>query len=165
MSNDFEKTYLGQLRAIVGSRMLQVPAVRAVVLDSLGRVLLHRRSDFGVWGLPGGHPEAGESLQDCVVREIFEETGLQARGPLEVYGYSSSGDIETTTYPNGHVVHSYTLLVLVRHWSGEPIRANEESLEVRFFAPNELPARILPNERRSLEAFCAWQQGGGFQLY
>ena len=164
MSRNFEQSYLGKLRAVVGSRLLQVPAVRAVVLDSSGRVLLHRRSDFGVWGLPGGHPEEGESLQACIVREVFEETGVTIKS-LEVYGFSSDGTLEFTRYPNGHEVHSFTLLVLSRDWEGVLIQANEESLEVRFFASEEIPGDMLPNERASLDAFFRNQQSGKFQLY
>ncbi len=40
------------------------------------KVLLTRRLDNGLWCLPGGHMEAGKSVEECCVREVFEETGL-----------------------------------------------------------------------------------------
>ena len=53
-----------------------VPAASAVVVDDAGRVLLHRRKDNDQWALPGGAVELGESVAECVVREVREETGL-----------------------------------------------------------------------------------------
>ncbi|MEV5877963.1 methyltransferase, FxLD system [Streptomyces sp. NPDC052101] len=48
-----------------------------VVTDEEGRVLLGR-SARGVWELPGGKPDAGESFEQAAVRELAEETGLEA---------------------------------------------------------------------------------------
>ena len=56
-----------------------VPCVGAVVLDAAGRLLLIRRGhppSAGLWSVPGGRVEPGETLEDAVVREVREETGL-----------------------------------------------------------------------------------------
>src|SRR3954466_12757201 len=56
-----------------------VPCVGAVVHDAVGRLLLIRRGHDphrGLWSLPGGRIEAGESPEQAVVREVREETGL-----------------------------------------------------------------------------------------
>jgi ADP-ribose pyrophosphatase YjhB (NUDIX family) len=56
-----------------------VPCVGAVVHDAAGRLLLIRRGHDphrGLWSLPGGRIEAGESPEQAVVREVREETGL-----------------------------------------------------------------------------------------
>jgi ADP-ribose pyrophosphatase YjhB (NUDIX family) len=56
-----------------------VPCVGAVVHDAAGRLLLIRRGHEphrGLWSLPGGRIEAGESPEEAVVREVREETGL-----------------------------------------------------------------------------------------
>ena len=45
-----------------------VPAASVVVVDDVGRVLLHRRTDNGLWALPGGKMELGESLAGCGIR-------------------------------------------------------------------------------------------------
>jgi hypothetical protein len=47
-----------------------VPAASAIVTDEDGRILLHRRRDNDMWALPGGVMEIGESLGECVVREV-----------------------------------------------------------------------------------------------
>jgi len=48
-----------------------------VVLDAHGRVLVGQRADTGLWGLPGGRLEFGETVKSCAQRELEEETGLQ----------------------------------------------------------------------------------------
>jgi ADP-ribose pyrophosphatase YjhB (NUDIX family) len=56
-----------------------VPCVGAVVLDPAGRLLLIRRGHephTGLWSLPGGRVEEGETLDQAVRREVWEETGL-----------------------------------------------------------------------------------------
>lgn len=56
-----------------------VPCVGAVISDSSGRLLLVRRANEpgrGLWSLPGGRVEPGETDEQAVVREVAEETGL-----------------------------------------------------------------------------------------
>jgi len=66
----------------------EVPCVGAVVHDGQGRLLLVRRGhapSAGLWSVPGGRVEAGESEIEAVVRELAEETGLRVR-PDRVLG-------------------------------------------------------------------------------
>ena len=42
------------------------------IIDDQGRILLERRKDCGMWGLPGGKIEPGESVMDAAVREVLE---------------------------------------------------------------------------------------------
>ena len=64
-----------------------VPCVGAVVHDAAGRLLLIQRGhepSLGLWSLPGGRVEAGESLEQAVEREVREETGLRVRAGAPV---------------------------------------------------------------------------------
>lgn len=60
--------------------------VGGVVFDELGRVLLIRRRSppqAGLWHIPGGRLEAGETLAECCRREVQEETGIRViPGPI-----------------------------------------------------------------------------------
>jgi 8-oxo-dGTP pyrophosphatase MutT (NUDIX family) len=58
----FEASYLGQLRAVVGNRMLIIAGAPAVIRDDEGQILLIQRSDNLEWAMPGGSMELGNSI-------------------------------------------------------------------------------------------------------
>jgi ADP-ribose pyrophosphatase YjhB (NUDIX family) len=157
------KSYLGELRTLVGDRLLLLPSVRAICEDERGWVLLQQRRDFGNWGPPGGLPEPGESAEQAIVREALEETGLQVGG-LRAFGFASDPATEMVTYPNGHRVHSFTLLFHAVQWSGELRPMDAETVALAFFDPRDLPA-MEPCQRRTVEKFLAYKRTGEFQLY
>jgi 8-oxo-dGTP diphosphatase len=95
------------------------------------QVLLGRRNkepNRGLWVLPGGGVEFGESFEQTLERELFEEAGIDVavRGVFKVY--------ELINPPNEHRVIVY---MLAEHRSGEPVASSDLS-EVRFFRKEEL---------------------------
>ncbi|MGK5086137.1 hypothetical protein WDW86_01140 [Bdellovibrionota bacterium FG-2] len=68
-----------------------------------------------------------------------------------------------STYPNGHVIHTFALLVHSVQWEGRLDESNEESLERKFFDRNEFPEMLI-NERASLKAYFRFEDTGEFQL-
>ena len=64
----------------------------AVIFDRSGRVLLQKRSDIEWWGLPGGKLEIGENFQNCIVREVKEETNLLVDPKKLITVYSDLSD-------------------------------------------------------------------------
>src|SRR5699024_2262717 len=69
--------YIEDLRKIVGHRPLILVGSVVIIIDEQGKLLLQQRTfPNGVWGIPGGLMELGESTEDVARREIFEETGL-----------------------------------------------------------------------------------------
>jgi 8-oxo-dGTP pyrophosphatase MutT (NUDIX family) len=159
---NFADSYLGRLRKKVGHDLLKVPGGRIILEDSKGKILLQKRSDFGVWGLPAGSPEEGDTASESIRREVFEETGLTLNH-LECFGYSSNPAYEIFTYPNGDQVHCYSLLFYSRDWQGTPIDSNEETLALDFFSPADLP-EMTRNHRRTVAKYLVYKQTGQFQL-
>lgn len=74
----------------------------AIIRDEQGRILLQRRSDYGDWGLPGGGMNAGESVEETMIREVYEETGLVVI-QYELYSVYT-GSRMRYKYPDGNEV-------------------------------------------------------------
>jgi 8-oxo-dGTP pyrophosphatase MutT (NUDIX family) len=159
---NFTESYLGQLRSVVGSRLLIVPGGRVILQNTSGEVLLQERTDFRQWAFPGGAPEVGESIEDNLRREIQEELNIQVKSFIPI-GFSSNPEFETITYPNGDCIHNYSLILLSTEWTGD-ICINEESLQARFFAIDELPD-VMPAERRIIDHYRQYLSDGVFRLF
>ena len=130
--------YLRDLRALVGSRLLLLPGVAAIVRDAEHRVLFIRRADNGEWGLPAGAIDPGETPADAVAREVREETGLEVR-PARVAGVFGGKGFRVR-YENGDEAE-YTVIVFDCEVVGGTLSATDgEALELRYFAPDEAPA-------------------------
>ena len=94
-------SFYRSIRDRIGSSLLLIPAVVAIIRDETGRVLLQQRHDRS-WSLPAGAIEPGESSSAAVVREVFEETGLQVR-PSRITAVVG-GSACRVRYPNGDEV-------------------------------------------------------------
>ncbi|EYB67789.1 NUDIX hydrolase [Deinococcus phoenicis] len=110
-----------------------------VLLDPAGRVLLGRRVGVsygtGLWGLPGGHVEPGEGLAEAAAREAWEEVGVRVNpADLHFLGVSRY-DLDGMTGAD--------FLFLARTWEGRP-EPRQHTSEVAWFAPDDLPADVLP---------------------
>ena len=120
------------LRTYPARPILAVSA--AIVRD--GRVLIARRARApanGIYTLPGGVVEVGETLREAVAREIMEETNLVIE-PVALAGYRERVGHDAS----GKVEHHFVILPFAaRLISGEP-RLNEELAEVRWLTPAEL---------------------------
>ncbi|MGH7299939.1 MAG: NUDIX hydrolase [Candidatus Rokuibacteriota bacterium] len=130
--------YVHDLRAKIGPDLLLMPGVAAVIINPAGQVLLQRRSDDGKWGLPGGGMEPGEEPADTLVREIREETALEIV-PERIVGVYSGPDFRIR-YANGDETMIVSVTFACRPVAGEPRVNDDESLEVRYFSPDALPA-------------------------
>ena len=116
-------------------------AADAVLFDEQGRVLLQRRSDFNVWGLPGGSVEVGETLDAAVRREVKEETGYDVEVVRLIGAYSEPPDT-TVRYPGGDVVHYVSLTFECRVVGGCP-QTDAESTGQRWFRTDGLPPDVM----------------------
>ena len=143
--------YVSELRALVGHRPLVLAVAGALVVDAAGRVLLHRRTDNGLWGTPGGAVEPGESLEATARRELAEETGVAA-GALELVDVYSGPEF-FVEYPNGDQAYVVGALYVAREGRARSAPDAAETTEVRFFPLDALPVDVDPNHRRLLDRY------------
>lgn len=118
------------------------PGVAAILRDSTGAVLLHRRRVGDGWAPPSGAVEPGESLLDALRRELREETALEV-GVERLIGIYSDPAYQIVRYPNGQEIHFVTCLFACRPREGE-LRGSDEGLEWRWFPSDALPSGLLP---------------------
>jgi 8-oxo-dGTP diphosphatase len=121
-------------------KRLRRATVCGVVFDDRGRVLLHQRTDFSTWALPGGAIETGQTAEAATVREVKEETGYDVRVTRLAGIYSNPPDT-TVTYPNGDVVAYVNLSFECALIGGAPALSDETSA-VEWFDLNALPEKI-----------------------
>src|SRR6266567_1188335 len=113
-----------------------VVAVTAVVTNDQGELLLQKRTDNELWGLPGGAMNIGESIAQAVMREVKEETSLDVE-PTGVIGiYSDPGHV--IAYADGEVRQEFSICFAARIVGGQLAVGDQESTEVRFVEPKDL---------------------------
>lgn len=112
-----------------------IPAVTAFVVNDAGAVLFERRSDNGLWGLPGGVHEAGESISETAAREVFEETGLRIEITGMVGIYTDPGHV--IAFDDGEVRQEFSICLRAKPVGGD-IMPSAESLQVEWIPAEKL---------------------------
>jgi ADP-ribose pyrophosphatase YjhB (NUDIX family) len=129
-------TILGILLADKGYATPKVDVRGAAFLD--GRVLLVREISDGKWTLPGGWADVNQTAAECVVREIAEESGFEAKA-LKL---AAVHDYQRSNRPHLHLDSIYKIFFICEI-TGGAARASDETSEVAFFARDALPPLSL----------------------
>lgn len=128
--------YLKKLRGAIGSELLLLPSVAAIIRDENGKILVQEKAE-GVWSLPAGAIEPTETPAQAVVREVREETGLIVR-PVQVAGIFS-GENFRYAYSNGDVVEYTVVLFECEITGGHLGGRDQETVSLKYFAPEAMP--------------------------
>jgi len=110
-------------------------AVSAAIFRD-GRVLIVRRAQppaRGVFTLPGGGVELGETLEQAVIREVREETALEIE-PLKLAGYRQMIARDAA----GLVERHFVILPFAARWIAGEVALNDELAEAKWLLPSEL---------------------------
>ena len=110
-------------------------AVSAAIIRD-GKVLIVRRARppaYGVFTLPGGGVEAGETLHEAVIREVMEETALTIE-PLGLAGYREA----IARDADGKVERHFVILPFAARFIAGEVALNEELAEARWLVPSGL---------------------------
>ncbi|MER2598984.1 MAG: NUDIX hydrolase [Caldilineales bacterium] len=122
-----------------------LPAVAAVILhhDSVLLVQRGREPARGLWGLPGGAVELGETVQTALRREVREECGLEIEiGPLLAVFEPMQQDAD------GRLRFHYVVLDYLASPRGGELRAGDDAAQVRWLPLTELDAWPVPEETK-----------------
>jgi ADP-ribose pyrophosphatase YjhB (NUDIX family) len=162
-------TFVLDLREKIGHDMLWLMGVSAYVVDVQDRILLGRRSDTGEWALVYGIVEPGEEPADTVVREVKEETGIDAV-PTDLVSVKSSTKV--LQYQNGdRAMYMDHLFLCTVDTSGNTLATvgDDESLEVGWFALDDLPSPLAESSKERMRFVHEYQanlaQGDNHALF
>jgi len=131
---------MSQTQVLYGPRFSKEGKLRigcsAVIFDGQReKSLLTRRADNGLWCVPGGGMESGESAAEACEREVWEETGLRVRVKRLIGVYSDPDQL--VIYPSGEKVHFVILSFEVEVLSGE-LGLSSETTEAGYFSVLEM---------------------------
>ena len=149
--------FVAELRSLVGRHPLWLSGVTAVVRRE-DDLLLVRRADNGQWSPVTGILDPGEEPGVCAGREAREETGVEIR----VDRLASVDSATRVTYPNGDRA-GYLDLTFACTWvSGQAHIADDESVDVRWWPCDALPA-MTPEVEARIEAALSGEVAARFR--
>lgn len=122
-----------------------IVAAAAVVTDDQGRILMQRRTDSGLWALPGGGMEMTDSLPGTAVREVREETGLDVEITGLVGTYTDPKHV--IAYTDGEVRRQFAVVFTARIVGGT-LAISNESLELEWIEPSDLARLPMHHTQR-----------------
>jgi ADP-ribose pyrophosphatase YjhB (NUDIX family) len=152
---------MGKTKVIHGPRLARQGKLRlgcsAVVFqDGRERILLTRRSDNGLWCLPGGAVDAGETVAEACQREVREETGLEVK-VLRLIGIYSDPD-RLVVYPDGNKVHIVGLSFEAQVIGGA-LGLSNETTEAGYFTIEQVRAmEVMGQHELRIEDALAGQE-------
>jgi 8-oxo-dGTP diphosphatase len=122
------------------SNVVKTPRVGVgVIIERNGQVLLIKRTNVhgaGTWSTPGGHLEYGESPEECAIREVKEETGVNI-GDVRFKGITN--DLFEVSEK-----HYITIWMEARYLDGEPVvNADGEASDIGWFSWDALPKPLF----------------------
>jgi len=143
--------YIEDLRKKIGTEPLILVGAVVGVFDEAGKILLQKRPE-GVWGLPGGLLELGESTEEAARREVWEETGIEI-GQLSLVGVWS-GKQYFVKLANGDQFYAVTIAYISTDLKSTTIVIDgEETLDARFFSVKDLPERTNPLVKKVIQHY------------
>ena len=129
--------YIMNLREKVGHSPLIGVGATTLVFNNKNELLLNLRSDTNTWGITGGSKELNETLEECAIRELKEETNINVND-LELVTVLS-GKEYYFKYQNDDELDCVIALYKVSNYNGELKINDAESKELKFFSLDNLP--------------------------
>jgi ADP-ribose pyrophosphatase YjhB (NUDIX family) len=118
-------------------------AVDVIIEVNEGIVLIKRQNPPYGWAIPGGFVDCGETIEQAVIREAKEETGLDIEDVKQFHSYS-----DPKRDPRNHTVS----IIFIATASGTP-NAGDDAKEAEVFSRDNLPKEIAFDHRQILDDY------------
>lgn len=118
--------------------MTTVGVFNVIIQDN--KVLLVKRRDLPLWDLPGGSLEIGESIEEGLVRETMEETGLI------VSNYKQIAHFTNTSINDEQYIFTSSVS------GGQLISEGPETKAIKYFSINALPKLLIPHRKAQIKS-------------
>lgn len=150
------KDYIKWIRGKVGHDTVIFNFSVACITNERGEILLQKRSDKEeLWGFPGGAMEIGESVEESLIREVNEETGLTVNVEYLIGIYSKY----FVDYSNGDRAQSISCFFKCNVLSGDLVIDNKETFDLRFFDKKDIPKLFIQQHTDMLNDFLENKKG------
>lgn len=143
------ENYIKTIRDLVGDTFIILNATSVVIVNEQNQVLLQKRSDNHLWGLPGGLMELDESIEECAVREVKEETNLDIKLTKFIGVFVNPCMTWRKTDKAKVFAFSFAAEVL----SGDLKVNDSESLEMAYFDYDNLPQIHAVDNIQSIQSY------------
>lgn len=144
--------YFKNLRAKIGHDEILMPGVNGVLYDETGdKILLQKRADTNMWGLPGGMMNLGETAPQSLVREFLEETGLEVR-VTKLLAVHSDFHI---TWASGDQAQPIGITFLVEKVGGKLDIHDEETLDLAYVPLYPVPKMFNSQHQDTIDQLAA----------
>jgi ADP-ribose pyrophosphatase len=124
-----------------------IVAASAVIIRD-GKILMIKRAhepNKGLWSIPGGRIELGETVYEAAQREVFEECNIK----VEILRFLFAGD-NIIRDDAGKVKYHYVLIDLLAEYKSGEIVAQSDAAEYKWVTPEELPGLDMTPQLRTL---------------
>jgi ADP-ribose pyrophosphatase YjhB (NUDIX family) len=143
------KNYVQKIRRKLGHHSFIHPVARIIIENEKNQILIIERTDIGKIGIPAGSLEEGETIGECILREVAEETGLKLKH-IEVIGISSNPDNESVVYPNGDKIQYFTIEFYSNTWEEEIMVQDTAEVKSAKFVDLSMLCELPKNEQSAL---------------
>lgn len=128
-------SYIKHIREVYGNDWVILNACAVVITNEKNQILLQKRSDNLMWGLPGGLMELEDSIASCAIRETKEETNLDIELDKFIGVFNNPFMRWRETDYARIISFAFTARII-----GSRMRVNDtESIELRYFDYTNLP--------------------------
>lgn len=163
-SQDIMGPYLKKIRKKIGHQKIIYPGARIIIENEIGEILFVLRNDNGKPGLPAGGMEENETLSECIIREVWEETGLELFS-FTLIGISSDPVREYVRYPNDDEIQYITMEFYCHEWRGTLKINDMKEIQAAKFLPPHHVSKLPENEYSTWTSLEYFKRTGGVRLH